>query len=213
MQYNTIKTKLSNVFNKGDRYQGLQSLKPDEKDIIDQINLSEYSTYNDYLTIVMEFANLILFAEYFPWAPLLLIIFNCLEIRIDMISLCNLVRRPNQERKRNIGSWQIILFIISCMSIFTNLFFSLFIVEDQNAYKALNLGDLTGHISTTTSNLYMFFLIEHFVFILLFLIRYFSSNTAPWVAMFLERREFKSKQNKWKKMIERFQIAKHLKEE
>lgn len=130
-----------------------------------------------------------------------------MEIRIDIISLCNLVRRPNQQRKRNIGIWEIILFNLSCMSIFTNLFFSLFVVEDENAYNALNI----GKISTTTSNLYMFFLIEHFVFILLFSIRYIISNTSPWVSLFLKRREYKSKQNKWKSMIDRFQIAKHLK--
>lgn len=159
----------------------------------------------------MEFANLILFAEYFVWAPVLLLIFNLVEIRIDIISLCNLVRRPNQQRKRNIGIWQVLLFILSCMSIFTNLFFSLFVVEDENAYKALNLGDFAGSIKTNTSNLYLFFLIEHFVFILLFLIRYLSNTTAPWVKLFLERREFKQKQSKWKSMIERFQIAKHLK--
>ena len=161
----------------------------------------------------MEFANLLLFAEYFPWAPLLLMIFNFLELRIDIISLCNFVRRPNQIRKRNIGSWQMILLIISCLSIFTNLFFSLFVVEDENAYNALNLGDASGKVSTNAFNLYMFFLVEHFVFILIFFLRFFFSSTKPWVKLFLERREYKSKQNKWKSMIERFQIAKMLKVE
>jgi hypothetical protein len=180
---------------------------------MDQINLSEYSTYNDYLSIVMEFANLVLFAEYFPLAPLLLILFNFMELRIDIISLCNLQRRPNQERKRNIGIWQIILFNLSCMSIFTNLFFSLFVIEDENLYglNNLNLNQLTGHVSTNISSLFLFFLIEHFVFIVIFSIRYLTPNTAPWVSLFLQRREFKLKQNKWKGMIERFKIAKHLK--
>jgi len=161
----------------------------------------------------MEFANLILFAEYFPWAPILLIIFNLFEIRIDIISLCNLVRRPNQQRKRNIGIWQVILLYLSCLSIFTNLYFSLFVVEDETVYKALHIGELTGHISTNTSNLFLFFLIEHFVFIIIFLIRFCSSNISPWVSLFLQRREFKQKQNKWKSMIERFQIARLLKSE
>jgi hypothetical protein len=131
-----------------------------------------------------------------------------MEIRIDMISLCNLARRPNQQRKRNIGIWQVILFNLSCLSIFTNLFFSLFIKEDEKATIDMLSG---GKLSTNKYSLYMFFLIEHFVFILLFLIRYISSNTSPWVALFLERREYKSKQSKWKSMINRFQIAKHLK--
>jgi hypothetical protein len=180
---------------------------------MNQINSSEYSTYNDYLSIVMEFANLILFAEYFPWAPILLIIFNFLELRIDIINICTLQRRPNQERKRNIGIWQIILFNLSCISIFTNLYFSLFVIEDENAYglNNLNIKEFTGHVSTSTSSLFLFFLIEHFVLIVIFLIKYLTPKIAPWVSLFLQRREYKNKQNKWKGMIERFKIAKHLK--
>ena len=142
--------------------------------------------------MVLEFGNLVLFAECFPLAPLYLLIFNSLEMRVDIIGLCQLYRRPIPIRKRNIGSWKIILFFISCLSIFTNLFFILFAKSENK------LSYLLGTTSTNKNNLFYFFILEHLVLIIIGFLNLLNTNVSEWVRLFLERREYRSKENKGK---------------
>lgn len=142
--------------------------------------------------MVLEFGNLVLFAECFPLAPLYLLIFNSLEMRVDIIGLCQLYRRPIPIRKRNIGSWKIILFFISCLSIFTNLFFILFAKSENK------LNYLLGTTSTNKNNLFYFFILEHFVLIIIGFLNLLNTNVSEWVRLFLKRKEYRSQQNKGK---------------
>jgi len=158
----------------------------------------------------LEFGNLVLFAEYFPLAPIYLLIFNNIEMRIDIISLCNLYRRPMPIRKRNIGSWIYILYSISCIGIFTNLFFSLFIVEENNSLNILKLSANEEKVHSDANTLSYFFLLEHLVIIIIGLINYFFETVSPWVKLYLERKDYKAKENKWKALLERFKIEKKI---
>lgn len=145
-------------------------------------------------------------------APIYLMLFNSIEMRIDIIGICTLFRRPLPLRKRNIGSWQIIFYLISCLGIFTNLFFSLFVTEDNNlSLKKLRLSALTGRAHHDESSLSYFFLLEHLVLIIIGLINFLVSNVSPWVKTFLERRDYNLKKNKWKVLLDRFKISKHVK--
>lgn len=113
-------------------------------------------------------------------------------------------------RKRNIGSWKIILNLISCFGIFTNLFFSMFIVEENKSLNVFKLKANEEKVHSDANTLYYFFLLEHLVVIIIGLINYFSSTVSPWVKLYLERREYKAKENKWKALIDRFKIAKEI---
>lgn len=194
----------------GNYLENIRGQKISKEDIIRQIDSDSHNEYSDYLSIVLEFGNLVLFAEYFPMAPVYLLIFNSIEMRIDIIGLCSLYRRPMPIRKRNIGSWRIILFIISCFGIFTNLFFSLFIVEENNSLKKF-LEVPPEKIHSDTNTLYYFFLLEHLVLIIIGLINYLFDTVSPWVKVYLQRRDYKAKENKWKALIERFKIDRKLK--
>lgn len=200
--------KISAIFSKGNYLENIRGQKISKDDIIHQVSSDSYSEYTDYLSIVLEFGNLVLFAEYFPLAPVYLLIFNNIEMRIDIISICNFYRRPMPIRKRNIGSWKIILNIISCFGIFTNLFFSMFIKEKNNSLHILKAED--EKVQSDANTLYYFFLLEHLVVILIGIINYSFQTVSPWVQLYLERRDYRAKENKWKALIERFKIAKEI---
>jgi len=112
-------------------------------------------------------------------------------------------------RKRNIGSWKIILNLISCFGIFTNLFFSMFIKEKNNSLNILKVEE--EKIQTDANAFYYFFLVEHLIVIIIGLINYCFETVSPWVKLYLERRDYKAKENKWKALIQRYKIAKEIK--
>lgn len=194
----------------GNYLENIRGQKISKEEIIRQVSSGPYNDYSDYLSIVLEFGNLVLFAEYFPLAPVYLLIFNNIEMRIDIISLCNFYRRPMPIRKRNIGSWKIILNLISCFGIFTNLFFTMFIVEENKSLNVFKLKANEDKIHSDANTLYYFFLLEHLVVIIIGLINYCFETISPWVKLYLERRDYKAKENKWKALIERFKIAKEI---
>lgn len=198
------------MLSKGNHLENIRGQKISKQYIIDQIESDTYNDYSDYLSIVLEFGNLVLFAEYFPLAPIYLLIFNNIEMRIDIISLCSFYRRPLPIRKRNIGSWKIILYLISCVGIFTNLFFSLFIVEENKSLNILKFKSYDDKIQSDANTLYYFFLLEHLVVLIIGIINYAFDTVSPWVKIYLERRDYKAKENKWKALIERFKIAKQI---
>jgi len=195
---------------KGNYLENIRGQKISKEEIIRQVSSDPYNDYSDYLSIVLEFGNLVLFAEYFPLAPVYLLFFNNIEMRIDIISLCNFYRRPMPIRKRNIGSWKIILNIISCFGIFTNLFFSMFIKEDNISLNILKLNVDEEKLNKDANTLYYFFLLEHLVVIIIAFINYLFENVSPWVKLYLERRDYQAKENKWKALIKRFKIAKEI---
>jgi anoctamin-10 len=158
------------------------------KDVLEQLNNQEYDSFDDYLEIVLEFGYLVLFAECFPLAPLMILITNTIELRSDIFKISTVFRRPSYIRKRNIGIWQLILKILSVISVFTNLLFT--ITFSDNSYKSYY-----GH-KLNAGQLLNFFLLEHFVFIVVVLIRVFISSEAKWVKLFLQRREFKLRNNR-----------------
>ncbi len=87
----------------------------------------------------------------------------------------------------------------------------MFITEENKSLNVLMLkGNEEGKINSETNTLYFFFLLEHLVFIIIGLINYCFEIVSPWVKLYLERRDFKAKENKWKALIERFKIGKEI---
>ncbi|KAJ7344562.1 hypothetical protein JRQ81_000512 [Phrynocephalus forsythii] len=78
--------------------------------------------FYEYLEMVIQFGFITLFVASFPLAPLLALMNNILEIRVDSWKLTTQFRRPVAAKAHSIGVWQQILNGIAVLSVVTNAF-------------------------------------------------------------------------------------------
>ncbi|KAG8438346.1 hypothetical protein GDO86_008870 [Hymenochirus boettgeri] len=78
--------------------------------------------FYEYLEMVVQFGFITLFVASFPLAPLLALLNNILEIRVDSWKLTTQFRRPVASKAHSIGVWQEILNGIAVLSVVTNAF-------------------------------------------------------------------------------------------
>uniref|UniRef100_S4RHX3 Anoctamin n=1 Tax=Petromyzon marinus TaxID=7757 RepID=S4RHX3_PETMA len=71
-------------------------------------------------TPVIQFGFVTLFVASFPLAPLLALLNNIIEVRVDAWKLVTKMRRPVVSRARGIGAWADILSIVATLSVITN---------------------------------------------------------------------------------------------
>uniref|UniRef100_A0A336M8Y6 Anoctamin n=1 Tax=Culicoides sonorensis TaxID=179676 RepID=A0A336M8Y6_CULSO len=76
--------------------------------------------YKEYLELVIQFGFVMLFIVAFPLAPLLALLNNVLEMRLDAKKYLLHFRRPVPRRVKDIGHWNNILQMICRMSVITN---------------------------------------------------------------------------------------------
>ena len=179
--------------------------KVDSKLIINQLNRGEVEIFDDYMELVIEFGFLTLFAESFILAPIAIVILNKLEKYSDLTRFKNLVKRPEFIRKRNIGMWQYILQVQSVIAIFTNLSLTMMATND-NPQIAYLRSFLRSSRTNKLSFKFTFFAIEHAVILALILVWVGFSPMSKWVKLYLDRRDYKLKSNKWKVLIEDLEI-------
>ncbi|KAJ3235140.1 Anoctamin-6 [Chytriomyces hyalinus] len=74
----------------------------------------------DYISAVIQFGFITLFSCAFPLAPLLAVLSNVLELRIDAYKLLVQYRRPFSSRAQGIGYVQPLLHCISSVGVITN---------------------------------------------------------------------------------------------
>eukprot|EP01057_Protomagalhaensia_wolfi_P004960 Protomagalhaensia_wolfi_Nauph_80__4959@NODE_522_length_2386_cov_6_020452_g388_i0_p1_GENE_NODE_522_length_2386_cov_6_020452_g388_i0NODE_522_length_2386_cov_6_020452_g388_i0_p1_ORF_typecomplete_len532_score69_20Anoctamin/PF04547_12/1_6e72NADH_dh_m_C1/PF15088_6/0_79Ceramidase/PF05875_12/2_1Ceramidase/PF05875_12/1_1e02_NODE_522_length_2386_cov_6_020452_g388_i07652360 len=97
---------------------GTDDLPNHEKDICrDQYD----GTMTDYQEVILMYLMLALFTTVFSLLPLTLFIFLLIEMRVDAIKLCQLVRRPFPRSCRNMGAWRGVLTTVSNITIITNI--------------------------------------------------------------------------------------------
>ena len=77
-------------------------------------------TVDDYMEMIMQFGFLNLFGMSFPLAFTLAFINDIAEIQVDKMKLVKFTRRPIPKGAANIGTWLIILDLISFFAIFFN---------------------------------------------------------------------------------------------
>ena len=77
-------------------------------------------TFGDYLEMVMQFSFLTIFGISFPMCFILALINNIAEIQVDKYKLVKFTKRPIAGGACNIGTWLIILDVITFVSIFSN---------------------------------------------------------------------------------------------
>lgn len=73
------------------------------------------------LLTVIQFGFITLFVASFPLAPLLALMNNILEIRVDSWKLTTQYRRPVAAKAHSIGVWQEILNGMAILSVVTNV--------------------------------------------------------------------------------------------
>ncbi|NWZ40175.1 ANO6 protein, partial [Brachypodius atriceps] len=82
--------------------------------------IGKLGLFYEYLEMVIQFGFVTLFVASFPLAPLLALLNNMLEIRLDAWKLTTQFRRMVPQKAQDIGAWQPILQGIAILAVVTN---------------------------------------------------------------------------------------------
>ncbi|KAM9301566.1 anoctamin-5 [Gastrophryne carolinensis] len=113
--------------------------------------------FYEYLEMVIQFGFITLFVASFPLAPLLALMNNILEIRVDSWKLTTQFRRPVAAKAHSIGVWQEILNALAVLSVVTNAFIVAFtsdMIQRLVYYYAYSQNEQTpmaGYINSSLS--------------------------------------------------------------
>jgi len=118
----------------------------------EEYELSAYeSTFEDFDELVIQYGYVCLFVVAFPLAPLLALINNYVEIRLDAKKLSLLCRRPFPAGAGSIGTWYDMLQVISFISVITNGLICVFFT------------DIIGGSYSVSSSIWAFLVAEHII--------------------------------------------------
>jgi len=78
------------------------------------------TTFDDYNEMALQFGYVTLFAAAFPWAPVMAIANNVVELRTDAVKLLTGMKRTHPKGATDIGIWLSILEIINYAAVLTN---------------------------------------------------------------------------------------------
>ncbi|XP_057551874.1 anoctamin-5 [Hippopotamus amphibius kiboko] len=126
--------------------------------------------FYEYLETVIQFGFVTLFVASFPLAPLLALLNNIIEIRVDAWKLTTQYRRPVAAKAHSIGVWQDILYGMAVLSVATNAFIVAFTSDMiprlvyYYAYSKNAIQPMKGYVNNSLS---------------IFLIADFPNRTAP----------------------------------
>jgi hypothetical protein len=136
-------------------------------------------TFDDFDEMIIQFGYVTLFVVAFPIAPLLALVNNVLETRIDSTKLCKLTRRPEPRGAFNIGTWFDILQIVSYIAVVTN---ALIVCFETNLMDSWTNGN-------NATEAYVFILSEHAILLLKFAIAYLVPDVPRDLQVHLARQE------------------------
>jgi len=141
---------------------------------------SQYEgTFGDYDELVVQFGYVCLFVVAFPGAPLFAFLNNCLEFRVDGLKLTSMTRRPYPMGAYDIGTWYTMLSVISVISIASNT--ALMFLVPSNVIPDAEM--------SMEGRLLIFFIIEHFLIIIRFLVSNWVPDQPTWVVEHLIRQD------------------------
>ncbi|CAB1423421.1 unnamed protein product [Pleuronectes platessa] len=83
-------------------------------------DVNSFSLFNEFLEIVIQFSFTTIFVAAFPLAPLLALINNVIEIRLDAIKMVTLERRLVPKKTNDIGVWIDVLEAIGVLAVIAN---------------------------------------------------------------------------------------------
>ncbi|CAJ1054918.1 anoctamin-6 isoform X1 [Xyrichtys novacula] len=82
--------------------------------------ISKLGLFYEYLEMVIQFGFVTLFVASFPLAPVLALVNNLFEIRVDAWKITTQFRRIMPEKAQDIGAWQPILQGVAILAVATN---------------------------------------------------------------------------------------------
>ncbi|XP_037704201.1 anoctamin-6 isoform X2 [Choloepus didactylus] len=82
--------------------------------------MGKLGLFYEYLEMIIQFGFVTLFVASFPLAPLLALVNNILEVRVDAWKMTTQYRRMVPEKAQDIGAWQPIMQGIAILAVVTN---------------------------------------------------------------------------------------------
>lgn len=101
---------------------------------LDDLKRDEYEGFDDYLEMILQFGYVTLFASAYPFAALVAMIANVVEIKSDLLKLSDVCLRPRPARTDDIGTWKIFLSSIIWLSALTNCLIFAFTSKQMTQY-------------------------------------------------------------------------------
>lgn len=98
--------------------------------------------FYEYLETVIQFGFVTLFVASFPLAPLLALLNNIIEIRVDAWKLTTQYRRPVAAKAHSIGVWQDILYGMAVLSVATNVSGPILVGRLRILFRFLGVGEM-----------------------------------------------------------------------
>jgi len=145
-----------------------------------EFELAPYeSTFDDFDEMAIQYGYVSLFVVAFPLAPLLALISNATEVRLDATKMCKFNRRPHPRGAADIGMWYDIMNVVSFMAVITNI--AVIVIETAQFTKY------------TTSERFLIFLgTEHFLMFLKMGIGFLIPDMPEEIGTHLARQEYLS---------------------
>lgn len=138
----------------------------------------EYTYFEDYLELVIQYGYVTLFAVAFPLGAAINYIFLFFERRSDTYKIEKLCRRPISMSTSDIGIWDNIMVFMSYMSIFTNLFLFAFATKNK---------EILANSDFQCGNSYYFIGVEHAMILVVLVITIAVPDKPKWVRIFIKR--------------------------
>ncbi|KAM4569542.1 anoctamin-6 [Odontesthes bonariensis] len=97
-----------------------EKVKPRWEQDYELQSISKLGLFYEYLEMVIQFGFVTLFVASFPLAPVLALLNNLFEIRVDAWKITTQCRRNVPEKAQDIGAWQPILQGVAILAVATN---------------------------------------------------------------------------------------------
>ena len=165
-----------------------QTLEYVEQKEQNELELTEYDTFDDYLEMIITFGYVTLFASAFPLASFISTIFIYFEARLDIFKLEKVMKRPRVKKAYNIGSWIWVLEFMAFTSIFTNIILFTY-ASDQLDHLLPFLSREHSGVSTVRLVVGVF-TIEHIMLVIVVLLRVLLDKDPAWVRLFKKRQDY-----------------------
>ncbi|KAM9705278.1 anoctamin-6 [Menidia menidia] len=111
---------LKNLFARYCTRAASEKVKPRWEQDYELLPISNRGLFYEYLEMVIQFGFVTLFVASFPLAPVLALINNLCEIRVDAWKMTTQSRRVVPEKAQHIGAWQPILQGVAILAVATN---------------------------------------------------------------------------------------------
>ncbi|XP_053399972.1 anoctamin-7-like isoform X3 [Mercenaria mercenaria] len=143
---------------------------------VDKPTLGNF-TLGEYTEKIIQYGLMMLFAASFPLAPLLALLLNAVDMRIDAWRMLWWYQRPMATIAEDIGTWFVILTFVNYVGVVSNGFLIAFTSDWGSGYD-------------TAGKLWIVIGFEHIVFSLKFLIAYLIPDTPPSVALAIRKKKY-----------------------